>query len=209
MSRSRRKFWVIADLIDPTRNSGYKYVGYGGGGEQKKRWAARIPGGPTLKSGTGGIIWRGPRRATPEEAAQDYCNYMNGNPSAAKLPSYPTPRIDMGGTTRHAPKQDVVKVIRKEFKGPHDLYDVLIKTYGDDLVCRKVGITAVDVARYTDICRMLGTSIEAYASAVTYPSKAKAKDAEDSKIAAVCGDPKWERIAKEAFYPTKTKEDSR
>lgn len=68
-----------ADLRDPGRLSGYKYVyrsdasterGHGGG----KPYQAMTGGGSTAPSNR----FYGPRRATALEAAQDYCDYRNG-----------------------------------------------------------------------------------------------------------------------------------
>jgi hypothetical protein len=60
----------LADIVCPTNISGYKYVvrcgGYSG-------WQASRNGGGRPDG------WRGPMRATPAEAAQDYCDYANGN----------------------------------------------------------------------------------------------------------------------------------
>lgn len=73
------------DLLDPTLNSGYSHVGYNvsPGQTVAKPYQAydSRPHGPTRKH-----RWKGPRRATAPEAAQDYCNYVNQG-GAAPAPS--------------------------------------------------------------------------------------------------------------------------
>lgn len=62
-----------SDIRNPARQSGYNHVSmhrtgtpyYGISDGSGHRAAGRVP-------------WRGPRRATAEEAAQDYCDYING-----------------------------------------------------------------------------------------------------------------------------------
>jgi hypothetical protein len=194
---------TIEDIRNPNVASGFKHVGSAnagrnGHGQRADMWRARVYGGKLDSAGTS---WTGPSRRTPEQAAQDYCDYMNGAASPAPLPSYSEPDIDMGNTTRHAPKLEAVRVIRPQFDGPHDLYDVIVSTANGDTVCRKVGITARGHARYADICKTLGLSIKPFADAVTYPSKEAARAAEDARVAEVCKDDAWRRVGKEAFAP--------
>lgn len=63
----------ISTLANSSLQSGFAYVN-GLGPKHPNRWRAskRTPKGPLQK-------WRGPVRTTPEQAAQDYCDYMNGN----------------------------------------------------------------------------------------------------------------------------------
>lgn len=63
------------DLRNPARKSGYDHVGYNvsPGQTTPKPYQAVVYGGTRSKAG---MAWIGPRRATAEEAAQDYCNYI-------------------------------------------------------------------------------------------------------------------------------------
>lgn len=73
-----------SDLLSPNRLSGYRYVGYWRlrqpprtpyfGQVQKKRDDGR-PGSMT--------VWRGPERDTALEAAQDVCDYFNGDSTSS------------------------------------------------------------------------------------------------------------------------------
>lgn len=70
----------IDDLRDSTRDSGFKYVqqmkpekgGHGGKPFRARKGDGGGPGQRVEKR------WIGPRRSTPEEAAQDYCLHANG-----------------------------------------------------------------------------------------------------------------------------------
>jgi hypothetical protein len=55
--------------------------------------------------------------------------------------------------------------------------------------------------RYADICTTWGCSIKPVVQAKTFPSKIEALAAEAKKVAEVCEDSKWRRVAKEAFAP--------
>lgn len=66
---------TIEDIRNPKNRSGFNHVQTtgvpgpnGGGGQSKWRAVAHLVN----------PRWHGSRRATPEEAAQDYCDYMNG-----------------------------------------------------------------------------------------------------------------------------------
>lgn len=73
------KPFTIEDLRNPTRKSGFRYVSAGGCGAG---WQGSRNGGGRRDG------WRGPLRRTPEQAAQDYCDYVNGLPVAQQ----PKPR---------------------------------------------------------------------------------------------------------------------
>lgn len=66
------------DIQNPSLVSGYSHVGYNSSAAHpsKKAYQAYDPrsAGPTKKH-----RWKGPRRATAAEAAQDYCDYINGS----------------------------------------------------------------------------------------------------------------------------------
>lgn len=107
----------------------------------------------------------------------------------------------MGNTTVHGPtvKAEPVTVVRDDWKGATDVYDVLFWTHAGDLMCRKVGYTRRGHARYVDICARFGLRITPFNKAVTYPTKAKALKAEAALVAKVCEEPDWKRIGKESF----------
>lgn len=71
----------VEDIRNPARKSGFDHVGNSG---NNKLWQANVYGGKASKAGH---AWWGPTRALPEDAAQDYCDYINGNPSAARTPA--------------------------------------------------------------------------------------------------------------------------
>ncbi len=140
---------------------------------------------------------------TPAEAAQDYCDYVNGNPSVAPQRSYPAPLVDMGGATpRRSHPKPPVTIIRNEWRGQTDLYDVVLYDDATGLVFRrKVGITARGTKRYADIAVTFGFSIRPVCKAVTFKTKALALKAETAKIAEVDADPAWRRVGKECWAP--------
>lgn len=190
------------DLRNPKRQSGFDMVGTlgnspNGHGQKGERYRAH------LGIAEDGRQRRGPARRTPEEAAFDYCVYANsGATPALSIPRYPDVTIDMGNTTRHAPKVEPVKVVRPRHTGKHDVYDVVFLTAGNDIVCRKVGITARGHARYADVCKTLGMSIKPFGPAVTFPSEEAAKVAEAKLVSDLAADSEnWIRVGKESFYP--------
>lgn len=72
------KFWTIEDLRNPKRVSGFNRVGRITPNKSGKvYYEATLETGPK-RGGTSGATKRGPCRKTPEEAAQDYCDYANG-----------------------------------------------------------------------------------------------------------------------------------
>ena len=65
---------TIEDIRNPRRKSGFNHVTSNqnrGGSQYQKPWVA------CLESDEGGCTKRGPRRATPQEAAQDFVDYAN------------------------------------------------------------------------------------------------------------------------------------
>ena len=89
-----KKTLTVDDLRTTKNKNGYKHVqktmkaGVNGGGATKNAFFAEKRIAPTKPDGTQiGCKWFGPRRATAEEAAQDYCDYINGG--KAPRPSKP------------------------------------------------------------------------------------------------------------------------
>lgn len=207
---------TIEDIRNPKRKSGFDHV-YSAGGmsgrpnSNGKPWMA-VMGWVRNQSGRGTKpTVRGERRSTPKEAAQDYCDYINGQQvQHVILPSYDAPEIDMGTTTVRVPddlKPQPVKpaLRRKAYDGPHDLYDVVLYDHITKIIFRrKVGITAVADRRYADMLKTWGLSVKALRPAALYPSKASAEAAEIRAIAEIAEAANdWERCGKEAFRPTR------
>lgn len=70
-----------ADIENPKRSSGYDHVG-----NNRGRWRAQVYGARKGQAKhSNGFAWWGPNRTDPAEAAQDYCNYINGHPE--RLPA--------------------------------------------------------------------------------------------------------------------------
>ncbi len=68
---------TIEDIRNPARKSGFDHVNRANGAAPRKAlWRARLVG--TSRKGATNIKFTGPIRETPEEAAQDYCDYING-----------------------------------------------------------------------------------------------------------------------------------
>jgi hypothetical protein len=69
---------TVEDIRNPNTKSGFKNVGSANPGSPRPSsyWRAKVRIGPNRNG------WNGPVRSTPEEAAQDYCDYLNGNPTA-------------------------------------------------------------------------------------------------------------------------------
>ena len=66
------------DLKNPKNASGYNYVRAAGGMQRPPLPAYGKPWCATLECDSKGGRKRGPRRSLPIEAAQDYCDYVNG-----------------------------------------------------------------------------------------------------------------------------------
>lgn len=80
-----------SDIANDERISGYDHVGHNPtSGRTKKPYQADVYGGKNDKAGR---LWKGPRRATAMEAAQDYCDYINGTGVT------PAPQLKSAGHT--------------------------------------------------------------------------------------------------------------
>lgn len=85
---------TIEDIRNPKLRSGFDHVntaGPGGkanGGGGRIKWFAVVRPG---RKGASDAEYRGPRRSMPEEAAQDYCDYINGQNAT------PAPRLKTAG----------------------------------------------------------------------------------------------------------------
>jgi len=79
------------DLKDDSLKSGFKKVGFFQSAPPGKQYHGQVYGGKNNKAGH---AWQGPPRATAIEAAQDVCDYLNGNgvtiPVQLKSAGHPT-----------------------------------------------------------------------------------------------------------------------
>lgn len=79
---------TVEDLKNPNRKSGFDHVGSAGG--VGTGHGGGKPWRFSIQKGTGaGCRTSGPRRDTPEEAAQDYCDYVNGQNITVAALNYP------------------------------------------------------------------------------------------------------------------------
>lgn len=194
---------TIEDIRNPDRSSGFNGVGFDRQHKTKPYFAQkRLLNGPSRK----GSHWFAPHRATAEEAAQDYCDFINSGAVSPATSAWTNPAIevDMGNTREHSkpvPSDPAVRIQRKVHDGPTDLYDILLYAPDGSLICRKVGVTSRGTNRYADLCVTFGFSIKPYQRAITYKTRAAALAAESRRIAIIAKDKDWTRIRKEAFVP--------
>lgn len=88
------------DIVSTKSKSGYRNVYDTHKGKRPKPYMASKKGGPQTR-------WTGPCRATAHEAAQDYCDYVNGHDQqpAFKLISAGHVRVRDGAVTTVTPVQ--------------------------------------------------------------------------------------------------------
>ena len=80
---------TIEDIRNPKRRSGFDHVRFNShDGHARKPYQANGGGRGTATGNPGGPAWFGSRRAAAEEAAQDYCDYVN-----AQRPQQPVPSM--------------------------------------------------------------------------------------------------------------------
>lgn len=89
-ANGQTKMLTIEDLRNPKRKSGFDRVNNAGGKQIPDKEAAGKPWNAVLKKDPSTTIFRGPRRDTPEQAAQDYCDYINGQNKPAVAPKLKT-----------------------------------------------------------------------------------------------------------------------
>jgi hypothetical protein len=101
---------TIEDIRNPNRKSGFEYVSRAGG--QGKGHGGGKPWCATYEADASGAKNRGPRRLTAAEAAQDYCDYINGQTAAApaklNFPGH-TPRDT---AERTAEEEEALRILR-------------------------------------------------------------------------------------------------
>lgn len=196
-------------IRNPERQTGFNYVKRTNRKTAKKPFQAQKFGGPaTPGSGRGSnLIWCGHYRHTAEEAAQDYCDFVNSTLEATVVPTLPweEPIIDMGTSQVHVIREEkAVPLPRKDtsWQGPTDLYDIVFYyPHNRKVIVRKIGVTADAARRYLGHCKTFGMSIKPYARPITYSTKAKAEAAERARIAEVEKNSRWKKVGKESFAP--------
>lgn len=101
---------TVESIRNPDRLSGFDHVGLDRSKPAgTKRFHAQAYGGTNNKAGH---AWQGPLRATAEEAAQDYCDYINGQatPASRALKSARHPRAEKRPLT--AAQQVALDILR-------------------------------------------------------------------------------------------------
>lgn len=137
-----------SDIRDPKLKSGFRFVGYQHD-KSTKPYHAQIMNefGPRKN-------WYGPWRDTPEEAAQDYCDYVNGQRGAT-----PAPQLKSAG---HQGKRDriqrtpeeiaalgVLKDARGRRKGKQGFVYLIGEVEGEYAL--KIGFSTKPVARPAEL----------------------------------------------------------
>lgn len=145
---------TIKDIRNPARKSGFDHVSSGGGrfarGSHRggQPWKAVVRPG---KRGASDAEYNGPRRGSPAEAAQDYCDYVNGStttaPATLKRPQRSKPQQTRRVVSKR--EREARQVIREETaKNPppplHKPLCYLIGVKGDDFAV-KVGYADYNV----------------------------------------------------------------
>lgn len=135
------------DLRDPSRESGYKYVHSNGNrglpGQGAEMWRAErgFPRGSADH-------FRGPARSTPERAAQDYCDHVNGagvHRVALKTASHPRRKPGRQVPPEVAAAYGVIRDHRAREREEAQNYVYLIAEEGGESV--KIGESAKPEAR--------------------------------------------------------------
>lgn len=79
---------VVDSLVNPKKQSGYDYVTRAHStGSKTELWCARKG---MFNAGTAATDWHGPCRRSPADAAQDYCDYVNGSNAHRPAPLRPS-----------------------------------------------------------------------------------------------------------------------
>lgn len=154
---------TIEDLRNPKRKSGFDHV-HSDAGSIVRPYRAVDARGHGHKKGSG---WRGPRRGVPEEAAQDYCDYVNGqSPSNAPASLYYPGHAPRDSKERTAEEEEALRVLRdvKAQRENRQGYVYCIAEEGDNPFAVKVGYSVKPEARVGElqsgnprVLKLLGT----------------------------------------------------
>lgn len=137
---------TVENIRNPQNVSGFSHV----------RFAKRgLRDGPNWKpyqaethKGINGERWQGPRRSTAEEAAQDYCDYINGNEIAVATLStagHETRKQQIERDPEYESALGVIRDFKAQEKGKQG-YVYLIGVEGDDYGV-KIGYSVKPPAR--------------------------------------------------------------
>lgn len=154
---------TIDDLRNPKRKSGFNHVSVDNGGSSRPKPYRAEVSLPKRERVVASYEWRGPRRATPDEAAQDYCDYVKGNPLTS-APSVPTMRGGLktaghkASRTPEAIPSDVeaaygmIRDFRAQQAGkPGYVYLIIEDNVGGSMVYGKVGYSTNPQARVREL----------------------------------------------------------
>lgn len=144
------------DIQNSARVSGYDHVGYNvqsGKKRPPKPFQAVVYGGSRSKAG---MAWIGRRRATALEAAQDYCDYMNGKGVT------PAPQLRSAGHTGKRdslpsdPEVQAALGVLRDAKGQREgrqgyVYLIIEVNDGGGLTFGKVGYSTNPRARVAEL----------------------------------------------------------
>lgn len=141
---------TIANIREPDRASGFKYVAFAGEanvGQYKKPYQAKIRVAAGLGSGT---FWHGPRRATAFEAAQDAVDYQNNAKASLrrftlKSAGHKRPQRRPVACDPHADRKRALRAeirrLEREVAEERQGYVYLAIEIGGGLVYGKIGYT--------------------------------------------------------------------
>lgn len=145
---------TTADLRNPSRASGYDHVNGQPQYLKNRPWRAQSGG---LRKDRGSKGWFGPRRATPEQAAQDYCDYINSGGQAAHTAALKT--AGHNGKRQSAPRDPEVQHalgVLRDWKGQQEgkqgyVYLIIEVNPGGGLSYGKVGYSTNPKARVAEL----------------------------------------------------------
>lgn len=146
---------TVDDLRNPKRKSGFDHVSGPRRDRHRPSYFGHSKAGgtklPSVGSGTD-FAWRGSRRATAEEAAQDYCDYVNGltvaAPTTLTYPGHPVrPKSELPSEVK-----DALGVLRdhKAQRAGRQGYVYLIGVKGD-FYAVKIGYSVNPEARVGEL----------------------------------------------------------
>jgi hypothetical protein len=111
---------TIEDLVAPKNRSGYRHVLLGSttSHSPRKRPYQAYKRLPNLNGRN--HFWYGPWRATAEEAAQDYCDYINGLPAATPATLKTAGHTSAPRADQSNPKMQEALALMREAKAEDD-----------------------------------------------------------------------------------------
>lgn len=140
---------TIEDIRNPSRKSGFAHVS-STGTRSHPLWRAVVSPG---RKGASDAKWRGPARRTSEEAAQDYCDYINGQRKAVvrtlKNAGHPTRPVPARNEEVEA-ALGVLRDHRAQRRGTQG-YVYLIGEAHDDALAVKIGYSTNPEARVGEL----------------------------------------------------------